>query len=240
MAMAQTEDSRGESAASGRPYVDRAGRTSVTECYRHGLEVFIDHFVMLLIMGFVVGAAFAGSWGMLRVPLIGGLLSFAFGAFISTPLTWGFYDVCLRAVRGNGVEAQAIVRVYDRYYDAVVAAAITTAIVLLGFVLLIVPGIIVLCRFAFVPYLIVEGRLSASDAIWESVELTAGHGWSIFGLLVCRFLLILIGLATFGLLLVPGAVWSDLAIATYYHRAVEARPPPGWRPAAEPSSPASV
>jgi uncharacterized membrane protein len=186
-------------------------------------------------MGVTVGSVVVAGWGWMRFPVIGGLLSFAFGALVSTPLMWGFYDVCLRGVRGEPVEPRNIVRVYDRYSEAALAAALMTGLVLIGFVLLIVPGVILLCRLAFVPFLIVEGRLSATEALWESAELTAGHGFTIFGLLVVRVALYAIGLIPLGLGLVPAEVWSDMALATLYHRVVESRPPPGWSPASAPA-----
>ena len=78
------------------------------------------------------------------------------------------------------------------------------------------------------PFLILEGKLKAVDALFESFELTAGHGGKLLVLLLLRCALFVAGLITLGLGIVPGAVWSDLALATYYHRVIERRPPPGF------------
>ncbi len=200
-------------------------RTDIIDSYRHGFEVLLDHPITLLVMGFAVSTLVAASWGLVSIPFIGGLTGFVFAALVSTPLAYGFAYVCLRAVRDDVAEPGDVVRVYDRYLEAVIAAALSTGIILVGFAFLVVPGVFLLCRLAFVPYLVVEGRLSAVDALFESFEQTRGHGWTILGLGICRLVLFGIGSATFGLAIVPGAVWSDLAMASLYHRVVSGTPP---------------
>ncbi len=201
-------------------------RIEVIDCYRRGFEVLLDHPVTLLVMGFAVSTLVAAAWGIVSVPFVGGLMGFVFAALVSTPLAFGFGYVCLRAVRDDVAEPGDVVRVYDHYFEAALAAALSTGLILIGFAFLVVPGVFLLCRFAFVPYLVVEGRLSAVDALFESFERTRGHGWTILGLGICRLVLFGIGSATFGLALVPGAVWSDLAMASLYHRVVSGTPPP--------------
>lgn len=198
----------------------------VIDCYRRGFEPLIEHPITLLVMGFVVSTLVAAAWGLVSLPFVGGLMGFVFAALVSTPLAFGFAYVCLRAVRDDVVEPADVVRVFDHYLEAALAAALTTGLVLVGFAFLVVPGVFLMVRFAFVPYLVVEGRLSAVDALFESFERTRGHGWTILGLGICRLVLFGIGSLTFGLALVPGAVWSDLAMASLYHPVVSSSPPP--------------
>ena len=193
-------------------------RSDVVDCYRHGFEVLLDHPVTLLVMGFAVCTLVAAAWGLVGIPFIGGLMGFVFAALVSTPLAFGFAYVCLRAVRDDRAEPGDVVRVYDGYADAAIAAALSTGLVLIGFAFLVVPGVYLLCRFAFVPYLLVDEGLSGVDALFESFERTRGHGWTILGLTVCRLVMFGIGSLTFGLAVVPGAVWSDLALASLYER----------------------
>jgi uncharacterized membrane protein len=55
---------------------------------------------------------------------------------------------------------------------------------ILGFILLIIPGIIALIAFSLSPYLLVERGLGPIDAIKESLRLTKGHRVSIFVLML--------------------------------------------------------
>ena len=61
--------------------------------------------------------------------------------------------------------------------------------VLIGFVLLIVPGIILAIGWQFAPYLVVEQGAGPIDALKRSWELTRGNRWTLF----------LLGLALIGL-----------------------------------------
>lgn len=205
---------------------DDEDRFEVIEHYRRGFEALVDHPVTLLVMGFAVSTLVAAAWGLVSVPFVGGLMGFVFAALVSTPLAFGFAYVCLRAVRDDVAEPGDVVRVYDHYLEAAIAAALTTGLVLVGFAFLVLPGIFLLVRFAFVPYLVVEERLTAVDAIFESFDRTRGHGWTILALGVCRLILFGIGSLTFGLAIVPGAVWSDLAMASLYHEVSRDEPTP--------------
>ena len=85
--------------------------------------------------------------------------------------------------------------VFNRNYLSSVGAVILTGLfILLGFVLLIVPGIILAIRLSFVSYLVIDRKLSAWEAITTSWEMTKGHGWRIFGIF-CLGALIVLGFA---------------------------------------------
>lgn len=71
-----------------------------------------------------------------------------------------------------------------------IAAGIVAAFgIAFGLVLLIVPGLYLLTRWALIPAVIVIEKLSAGDSFNRSWELTRGYGWSVFGSLVVAFLL---------------------------------------------------
>lgn len=77
-----------------------------------------------------------------------------------------------------------------------------------GFVLLLVPGILMFLAWAVaVPVLVVE-KTSVSDAFGRSAQLTKGHRWAILGLAVAVWLIsVLLGLAVLplhSLLTLPG------------------------------------
>jgi uncharacterized membrane protein len=113
-----------------------------------------------------------------------------------------------------------------------IAASVLTA---LGFVLLIVPGVIVATMlFVATPVCVVE-RLGPFTSMDRSAQLTKGHRWKIFGLLLLVFVPEIIVSATFetvveiagtgGVLAATGqlvwdtiwgAVGAVLVIATYH------------------------
>ena len=83
----------------------------------------------------------------------------------------------------------------------ILGSLIRGVITFIGFVLLIIPGIIFSIRLQFVTYLIVDKNMPAIDAVYASWNMTKGNTWNLlfFGILLCLVnllgvLLILIGL----------------------------------------------
>src|SRR3989344_2410515 len=66
-------------------------------------------------------------------------------------------------------------------------------IVILGLILLIVPGVIWASRYLFVPYLLMERRSSPFEALKESARITYGHKWQLLGLLGLTMLINILG-----------------------------------------------
>jgi membrane-anchored glycerophosphoryl diester phosphodiesterase (GDPDase) len=76
-----------------------------------------------------------------------------------------------------------------RLGSIVLVAFLTGLAILLGLVLLVIPGLIAFVRLLVtVPAVVVEGR-RGRDALRRSWGLTAGHGWSVFGTILVAFLL---------------------------------------------------
>lgn len=103
------------------------------------------------------------------------------------------------------------------YLNIVLADLCVWAIVGIGVLLLVVPGIIFACRLAFVPYLVMDKGLDPVAAIEKSWFMTRGHGWRIFFMYVLTIVLFFCGLL---LLLVPALLvllWAGAAFASLYH-----------------------
>src|SRR5665811_235394 len=66
------------------------------------------------------------------------------------------------------------------YLNIVLANLLVTALIGIGIVCLIISGIIIACRLAFTPYLVMDKDLDPIRAAEESWRLTRGHGWTIF------------------------------------------------------------
>jgi uncharacterized membrane protein len=89
-------------------------------------------------------------------------------------------------------------------------------IVGLGIVMLIVPGIIFACKLAFVPYLVMDEKMEATDAIRKSWNMTTGYTGTIF-LMGCTAIFVgLLGLICLIVGIIPAAMWISLAFASMY------------------------
>lgn len=73
----------------------------------------------------------------------------------------------------------------------IMLSLLITLLFFLGLVLLIIPGLILICGLVLsTPALVIESRAHATDAMGRSWALTRGHRWKIFGALVVTGLLI--------------------------------------------------
>lgn len=69
------------------------------------------------------------------------------------------------------------------------AGILATIIVVIGFILIIVPGLIALTFLAVVAPAVVIDRVGATQALRRSRDLVRGNGWRVFGVIVVLFLI---------------------------------------------------
>jgi len=72
-------------------------------------------------------------------------------------------------------------------------------LIVLGTMLLIIPGIILAIRFSLTSFLIVDRQYSYWTAMKESWKNTKGYGWKIFGLTILGSLVFIVSVIPFGL-----------------------------------------
>lgn len=116
------------------------------------------------------------------------------------PLSWGYVAFFLNLVRGLDISYE---RLFDGYKDFVrifLAGFLMAICQMVGFVLLIVPGIIASLMFSQTYFIMKDDpQISASDAMKRSMEMMNGHkmelfwlclsflGWIILATLTCGF-----------------------------------------------------
>jgi uncharacterized membrane protein len=145
-----------------------------------------------------------------------GLLSAAVGMAISFFVSMGETAFFLKAER----DAQTT-RLEDLWHPRPFwafagATLLSGAIVLLGFVLLIVPGIIASVLLMFVGYLVIDQGLRPVAAIKESVRLTKGNRWRLFLLSLAIIGINILGLLALVVGLLVSVPVSFLATAHAY------------------------
>ena len=119
---------------------------------------------------------------------------------ISSIISMGFVNITLKFVDGKKPEYKDLYYI-TKLFNFMLASLIRGLIVVVGFILLIIPGIIFSIKLQFTEYLIVDKKMDAVDAIKASWEMTKGVKWNLFllGLLlglinILGFLCLVIGL----------------------------------------------
>ena len=106
-----------------------------------------------------------------------GLFQFLFGLGNSLLFVVASYFLLVQMMRAIGRYMGAGARFWS-FVGMSILAAIGVGI---GFVLLLIPGIILMVRWSAANGYLLSGEHSITDSLGASWEATKGHGWSIFG-----------------------------------------------------------
>jgi len=154
-------------------------------------------------------------------PVAYGLFALAFLILFEWPLEYGMSYGFLRSARGESLQVKDIFHVFKNYTNAVLANLLVAFIVGVGFILLIIPGIVFACKLPFVPYLIVDKKMDAITAVKTSWKMSHGHALTVFWMWILAFIIAILGLVLIGVGLILSIMWIRLAFASLYY-AVEA------------------
>lgn len=113
----------------------------------------------------------------------------------------GLLKIYLKFYDNQKAEISDLYNYYYLFFKYLVGSILYILIVIGGFILLIIPGIIFALRYQFFMCLIVDKELSPIEALKKSAEITKGSKWNLFlfwlvilGLNLLGFLCLLVGL----------------------------------------------
>jgi hypothetical protein len=159
----------------------------IFDIYRDQFTLLIPAALMLFLpVAIISGLVYAGDAGIL-----GALLLTAVGALA----TFWFQGAVVEAARDilDGRRDHTIASLFRSVVPVlaplIIAGLFVSLATLVGFALLLVPGLIVLTFFALTAPVIVVERLGVVDSLRRSIELVRGNAWQVFGVIVVLFLL---------------------------------------------------
>lgn len=171
-----------------------------------------------------VGDAFRGDFEQLFAIGSLGMLAAFFGliallyAFLVAPIfTYGGDMIFVQSVRRTKPDFEYLIKGFmDNYFHIVLAHLIATALIVLGFFVLIIPGIIIACRLVFVSYIVMDKKLDPIEAVEMSWRLTKGHTWRIFFMGIASFFILIFGLMMLIVGIFPAMMWISSSFASLY------------------------
>ncbi len=150
----------------------------------------------------------------------------AFAILVTGPIAFGISYTFLKVARGEEINLEDMFSAFRRnYWHAVVAYFLVALIIVVGFILLIVPGIFLACKLAFVPYLVVDKKMDGIQAISTSWKMTKGYGWQVFLLGLLAIPIFIAGFICLFIGVIISIMWTSLALASLYY-AVSLKNPP--------------
>ncbi len=199
-------------------------RVGVGSAYGNGFRQLKANFLILLLITVVsivitVPSSVIGSLVEEGGVVAGflGLISVAFGILVNNPIGYGVSYSFLRAVRDEPVEVSNMFEAFYTYWNAVLAALLVGFIIIVGIIVLIVPGIYFACKLAFTPYLVIDRKMDVLDAIRESWRMTTGSAFTVFLVGLTAVPVLLAGLLAFGVGVIFSVMWIAAAFAALYH-----------------------
>lgn len=137
-----------------------------------------------------------------------------------------FTSVILRITENDKVDFKNIFQKLnvDKILHYFVTTTIVSIFVFAGFILLIVPGVIISLMTVFTSFIVLENeKLSWKDvsfwkAIKDSKKLTYGYKWFLFKFMLVALLINLLGLLFFGVGLLLSIPVTAIALASIYKK----------------------
>ena len=194
-------------------------------------KAFLPLLLAVIITGLLQGPNFGINWKMdshhfgfpfmFIFPLV--LVGLAYGFLFVPVIQYGEKYLFLKAIRDEEADLKTLFEGFkNQYLNIVLANLIVIALTIIGVVMLIIPGIIIACRLAFVPYLVMDRNMEAMKAVEKSWQMTKGHGWTIFGMAIISFFLAIGGLLVFFVGIIISIMWIHAAFATFYQSVLNA------------------
>lgn len=182
------------------------------ETFKKRSWFFVGITLLIAVLSGILGAigAIFGDYGVAQG--FGILINVVLGTFIgmgATALFLKAHDSVLTVQSTELWHPQP-------FWYFLAAKLLIGVIVVLGLVLLVVPGVVFGLMFMFAPYLIIDKGLGPLEAMRESKRITFGYKWQLIGLSVALGLLNLLGaLALLVGLLVTVPVTSLAVVHAY-------------------------
>jgi hypothetical protein len=155
------------------------------------------------------------------------LISMLYAFLVAPVFKYGGDIIFVRAVRKIKPDFEYLIKGFmENYLHIVLANLLVFALIILGMFALIVPGIIIACRLAFVSYIVMDKKLDPIEAVELSWKLTKGHGWQIFLMGFVSIFIILFGLILMIVGIFPAIVWVSSSFATLYESVLHEKEPP--------------
>ena len=168
--------------------------------WRHLLTFSFAVYVTVAVIGALLAAAL--TW-------LGAILA----AFVSLVAVFWLQAALVKAVddvrdgRADLSLGETFAAAREHLGSVIVAGILAAIGIIVGLILLIVPGLVLMTWWAvIVPTIVLENR-SAGESFTRSRELVRGYGWAVFGVIVLVLLLLIGFQIVLSLIFTPLADW---------------------------------
>ncbi len=174
---------------------------------------FILLYIIISIVNFVPGvlsdAVRESSAGLSLIITLAGMV-------LSWVVSMGYIKILISFVDRESAEMGDLFSCFPLIFKYFFASILVGIVVLIGFVLLIIPGIIFSLMFMFYSYAIVDREAGPIESMKISADITRGAKWNLLGLLIITVLINLVGLLCLVVGLLVTIPMTSVALAHVY------------------------
>lgn len=195
---------------------------SKKEAIATGWQIFKKNWVFLVsvtIVSLVISylpTAVSGVWSS-RYPIRTTIFSIVFW-FVSVVISIGLIKISLNLVDGGEAGFDDLYAHWHLVWKYLLTQVVVGVIVVIGVILLIIPGIIFGIKLQFAPYLVIDKNLGPLAAIKASWALTRGSVVNLFLFGILIGLIYLLGIIVVGVGLLAAIPVTGLALAGVYRK----------------------
>ena len=143
-----------------------------------GLKTYKRHFKLLLIVAFIFFIYWWIGRGLSYLPYR--FLSIVFSVIVGPPLISGFYFFCLILAREKRATSQDFLLGFSNFSRIWLTNFFYTLIIMVGMILLIIPGIVWGLKYSLCLIIALDKKLSPTQAIKLSGKITQGYKAKLF------------------------------------------------------------
>ena len=137
------------------------------------------------------------------------------GWIVGLLLAFGLYRATIAVTRGEKPEVGMLFQT-EGFGPYIIASILFGLGLFVGLLLCIIPGIIFAVVYHFYGYVLVENpAMGPTDALKRAADISRGHRWELFGLVLVLLLINIVGLIAclVGVIFTAGISWVALAYA---------------------------
>lgn len=192
---------------------------SATACIRAAWSTFkmrpwflVGMTALMLVLTWAIGALSAMFGEGERPNVLGMIINIG----LSTLLSMGFTAVMIRA--HDTIESVGVPDLWHPkpFWKFLVAQFLVGIIVFLGFILLIVPGVIAVLMLIFALYIVIDKELGPIKAMKKSAQITRGSRWELLLLVLLAIVINIVGVLAIFVGLFVSIPITTLAIVHAY------------------------
>lgn len=176
--------------------------------FKKNWQFLVIAFVIILIVGMIPN--WLHDWSRENLPAVSFLFSII-GWIVQMVTSIGVIVITLKLVDSKKPELADIYKHYNLLLNYFLGSLLYGLVVLAGFILLIVPGIIWGIKYQYTTYLIIDKKMGPMEAFKKSGQITKGVRTKLFWL-GCAFAVItILGVLALGLGLI--VAWPVISLA---------------------------